>query len=232
MTDFEIANLYDDTTRWYREEIMGNKYILKFPKVIRFEPSSACNLACSNCPTGTEKMARGVMREETFKLIVKNLKANIDYAKVVVMYHGGEPFLNKRFVSMLKRVKEIDNTIFVKTTSNGMLLNDDIINGIIEYGLDIIEFSFTGDSIKINNSIRSGCSAKIVIGNIKKFIDKKKKFNSKNPQIVIVLTKFISENFLTNQYSISSMPKYLKNSFSEQQLNDIADVKYNFAKNS
>ena len=35
--------------------------ILSFPRVVRIEPASNCNLACSHCPTGTVDIVRDLM---------------------------------------------------------------------------------------------------------------------------------------------------------------------------
>jgi MoaA/NifB/PqqE/SkfB family radical SAM enzyme len=47
--------------------------MLSFPKVLRIEPSSQCNLACSHCPTGTIDMPREVMNELTFINVINNI---------------------------------------------------------------------------------------------------------------------------------------------------------------
>lgn len=86
-----------------------DKYILPFPRVIRIEPSSLCNLKCRHCSTGTVEMKRGIMSKDLFSLILKNLEENIDQVKVVVLYNGGEPFINKNFIEMLKSIKNLKN---------------------------------------------------------------------------------------------------------------------------
>ena len=40
---------------------------MSLPKVLRIEPASQCNLACSHCPTGTIEMARGIMTDQVFE---------------------------------------------------------------------------------------------------------------------------------------------------------------------
>ena len=89
-----------------------------FPKVLRIEPASKCNLGCVHCPTGTIEMTRGVMSLEIFEKIILEIKKNVQHIKVIVLYHGGEPFLNKNFFYMLNEIKKINKDIFVKTVSN------------------------------------------------------------------------------------------------------------------
>src|SRR5450631_1265527 len=106
-----------------------------FPRVVRIEPSGACNLACSHCPTGTIKMARGIMPPEIFSRVLDSLARNLENVKVVVLYHGGEPLLNRHFAEMVRQVKSL-GIGFVKTVSNGMLLNDGVIGDMLTGGLD------------------------------------------------------------------------------------------------
>lgn len=87
---------------------MFNQYIRPFPKVIRIEPAGSCNLKCSHCPTGTVKMSRSVMKPTTFSLILNSLQAHLDEIKVVVLYHGGEPLLNRNFAEMIKEIKSLN----------------------------------------------------------------------------------------------------------------------------
>ena len=64
---------------------------------MRIEPASKCNLGCVHCPTGTIEMERGIMSLDIFQKILIENKENI---KVIVLYHGGEPFLNKNFLTL------------------------------------------------------------------------------------------------------------------------------------
>ncbi len=81
--------------------------IIPFPKVIRIEPSSACNLKCIHCPTGTIKMERGLMSDVIFALILDNLKPYLNTIEVFVLYHGGEPLLNQSLGKMIFELKKI-----------------------------------------------------------------------------------------------------------------------------
>lgn len=170
-----------------------SKYNLPFPRVVRIEPSSLCNLKCRHCSTGTVDMQRGLMSKETFSLIVKNIEDNIDNVKVVVLYHGGEPFLNKDFGYMLKTIKNLKNPPFVKTTSNGMLLTEILMEEIIENKLDNIYFSIDGQSPEENNFIRRNSDYHIIVKNIKKLIELKKQYNSTTPKIIVSNVQFVKE---------------------------------------
>ena len=80
------------------------------------------------------------MPSETFAIVIEGIKRNIDSVKVVVLYHGGEPLLNKNFARMVREIKDL-GVPFVKSVSNGMLMTQSVINDIIDSNLDAIEFS-------------------------------------------------------------------------------------------
>lgn len=172
---------------------MLSEYIRPFPKVIRIEPAGACNLACSHCPTGTIKMPRGIMNSDTFAKIMHSLRKNINSVKVVVLYHGGEPLLNKSFTQMVKTVKSIGIPL-VKTVSNGMLLTETVIDDIIDSKLDAIEISLDGDKPEINNLVRRNSDYNKVIANIKTLINRKIERNSEKPQVFVSSTQFLKNS--------------------------------------
>ena len=164
-------------------------YIRAFPKVVRVEPASACNLRCSHCPTGTVNMTRGVMKPDTFELVVQNISENIDSVKVVVLYHGGEPLLHKGFPGMAKHLKTLGVPL-LKTVSNGMLLTRAAIAEIVDSGLDEIEFSLDGDSPAENNLVRRNCDYSTVVRNVKHLIRYIRQAGSETPHVLISTVQF------------------------------------------
>ena len=147
-----------------------DKYVLPFPPVVRIEPAASCNFKCIHCPTGLDMTPTGVMTIETFEKIALDLEHIIaerreqfkitgqhDYPesplfRVIVLYHGGEPLLNKNFIEMVRRSKQLAK--FVKTVTNGSRLDDEKIEELINSGLDHIEISLDGISAEENNLIR------------------------------------------------------------------------------
>lgn len=164
-----------------------SKYICDFPPVVRIEPSATCNLSCIHCPTGTlGNPVKGNMKSDLFNKIIEEIK---EYKlRVVVLYMGGEPFLNKDFFSMVEALKKI-NIPMVKTVSNGTLLNKEIINAIIKSDLDLIEFSLDGTSGTMNDFIRKKSSFETICENIKCLLDEKEKLES-TLKVVISSTQF------------------------------------------
>ena len=140
--------------------------ILPFPRVVRIEPSAKCNLACSHCPTGTVDMARGLMSEKIFEKTLEEVKKNIDYVKVVVLYHGGEPLLNKKFYQMASSVRKLSSKLLIKTVTNGMSLNEKNISNLLNCGLNEIEISLDGISAAESQEERVKSNTDKIIKNL------------------------------------------------------------------
>ena len=202
-----------------------------FPKVIRIEPSSACNLNCIHCPTGTINMHRGLMTEGIFTTILNNIKPYLSKIEVVVLYHGGEPLLNQNFEKMVLELKRITKAK-IKTVTNGMLLNTKRIEGIINAGLDEIEISLDGLDPEENNYIRKGCDFDKVSKNVHLLIEMKRIKKSKLPVIHISTTQFLEKKDQKFQMEnlMTCTPQYLLEEFkNEIQTQKIGSIKSTYA---
>jgi len=169
-----------------------NDFIInKFPRVLRIEPASLCNLKCAHCPTGTVDMPRKVMGWEVFEKILGEIKENLDAIKVVVLYHGGEPLLNRYFFKMVEELKKI-NMPKVKTVTNGMMLTAELCLELIKSGIDEIEVSLDGTSEEVNDKIRKGSSYRKVVENLKLLCEKKKELCAAKPVISVTSVQFLN----------------------------------------
>lgn len=168
-------------------------FIRPFPGVIRIEPAAACNLSCSHCPTGTVDMARGVMTADTFQRILAQLAPHQSQIRVIVLYHGGEPLLNKRFPEMIRAVKAL-GIPFVKTLSNGMRLDEAASRSLIESGLDTLQVSVDGTSPEENNLVRRQSDYATILENIKTFL--RVRGNRSKPRLDLYNTQFIPADAL------------------------------------
>ena len=159
-----------------------------FPPVIRFEVAAACNLECIHCPVGQgqHRSRKKYMDRNLFDKIVDEAKD--EDVRAAILYHGGEPFLNKDIFYMIRECKS--HIGFVKTISNGMLMDEDMMHEITSSGLDVIEFSLDGISPEQNDFIRKGCFYSEVVRNIRKLISLKIKNNSQLPEIWIANAQF------------------------------------------
>ncbi len=210
------------------DAIAGNDFVRPFPRAIRIEPSGACNLACSHCPTGTVDMPRSSMPWDVFDRVSAQVRDHLDAVKVVVLYHGGEPLLHKRFVDMVRHLKTM-RVPHVKTVSNGMILSDAVIEGIVDAKLDAIEFSLDGQSPEENNFVRRNCDAATVIRNIKRLIAHKRRVSAVRPDIFIASTQFLTPETHVRKDQPAPLPEYVVREFSGEVAPEITEYKTTWA---
>lgn len=134
-------------------------------------------------------MDRGLMAWETFEKVLAEINKNLDSVKVVVLYHGGEPLLNKHFFKMARAIKNAGE-IFIKMNSNGMVMTPSIAKELVSSGIDTVYFSLDGLSKDENDLVRKGACANTIIKNIKSLIDIKREMKASTPEIVITTTQF------------------------------------------
>ncbi len=168
------------------------KYRRPFPEVIRLEPAATCNLRCIHCPTGCGGGPKGLMTPETFEVLLEQLRPHGPRIRVAVLYHGGEPLLNKHFFRMAAGIKQL-GVPFVKTVSNGMLLDKQAAGEMIDCGIDAVEFSLDGLSPEDNDRIRRGDDFRRVVTNVRRLLELKKSLNRSTPKVSIASTQFIDQ---------------------------------------
>jgi len=187
--------------------------VTPLPRVMRLEASSICNLRCMYCPTGTKhENSRGKMSMEVFGRIVDEIKL-YNKVDVVVLYHGGESFLNKNMFRMIRKLKSIGIRL-VKTNTNGMLFNEKMLTEVMDSGLDSITFSLDGLSPQENDQIRRGADYFEIANTIKRLIALKREVNSKTPEIRIANVQIPEEETIRSGKEIST-PRYMLDDFAE-----------------
>lgn len=192
---------------------MSNDELLPFPRVLRVEPASQCNLACSHCPTGTVEMVRSVMTEQVFEKVLEEIERHKTSIKVIVLYHGGEPLLNRNFYRIVAQIKSINDSFLVKTVSNGMALTRKHSEQIISSGLDMIEFSLDGESPDESQHVREKSNTQRIVNNIKYLIELKAVAGATKPDVYIATTQFLRDKDQVNAPVKPPVPAWLEQTF-------------------
>ena len=118
---------------------------LAMPFVLFIEPTNQCNMRCIFCPTGDENLrklrANGMMSWETYSRIIDGIKMFGNKLKRINFYKDGESLLNPRFCDMVKLAKDnkVSESLWLKT--NGLALNPELNQKLIDSGLDMIGIS-------------------------------------------------------------------------------------------
>ena len=157
---------------------------LPIPRVLRIEPAGACNLRCQHCPTGLIKLKRGIMSDQVIKRITEEALKHSNIIDTIVLYHGGEPFLNKNFFTILSGLKKVVSAR-IKTVSNGMLLDEPLVTKIVQSGLDEIEISLDGETEIRNDMVRKNSSGRKVISSIRQIWEKARVYGRTNFKITV-----------------------------------------------
>lgn len=167
------------------------------PVYLDIVPTKRCNIKCIFC---IKYDSSGIldMSLDTFNRIVKLL---FPYPTSVNFCSGGEPFLNKNLLKMLKVCKE--NNIHTYVLSNGMSLTGEIIEQIVKENLiDNLGISFDGVNRKTIEEIRIGVSCERVLDNIKKIKEKQKEMNKMVPLITFA--------YCLMRRNIEELPEFIK----------------------
>ncbi|MDB9891210.1 radical SAM protein [Alphaproteobacteria bacterium] len=188
------------------------------PRVLRIEPASKCNLSCIHCPTGTVAMDRGIMKDEVLDAIFDSIDESPNAVKVVVLYHGGEPLLNKKFFSFVELIRAKLPDAKIKTVTNGVALTKANSEKVLKSSLDEIEVSLDGDSPYQNNLIRVGSDAAKIINNVHYLLELYKEYaRERLLRVSIATTQFnpIDISFGDNP----PVPAWLLNEFKSSAVN-------------
>jgi radical SAM protein with 4Fe4S-binding SPASM domain len=190
-----------------------------FPDVLRIEAVGLCNFNCVHCPTGTAPNNRRVLRPEKFHEILDQLKAQAYVPRVVVLYHGGEPLLNKNLASYVSELKAygVGKTVI---TTNASLLTADRARELILAGLDQLKVSFDGESADENDQIRVNGDFRRDAGNLLAFLRIKKELGRLNPDVVISNIRICDEKTIREspcdpEIVFDRAPAYLEEFFAE-----------------
>jgi radical SAM protein with 4Fe4S-binding SPASM domain len=173
-----------------------------YPKTIIIDPVNFCMLKCPLCPTGTGKLEceKAMMKFELFKKIVDQIPT----LKHISLFNWGEPFLNSEIFKMINYANK--KNILVSVHSNFNLKKDaSFFKKIIQNPPDNLEISLDGASGKSYEKYRQGGNFDLVLGNLRKLADEKKKAKSKKPRII---WKFIVNKY--NEHEIGKARKKAK----------------------
>ena len=166
---------------FYYSKITKKSMQWGLPVSISIEPTTSCNLRCPECPSGLRSFTRptGMLEEDFFKKTIAELHLDLSY---LIFYFQGEPYLNPKFLDMVKLASE--KNIYTATSTNAHYLNDDNARKTIESGLDRLIISIDGTTQETYSSYRIGGKLEKVIEGTRNIVRWKKELRSKTPHII------------------------------------------------
>ena len=163
---FSFSNLLKKPIQW------------GIPFNISIEPTTECNLACPECPSGLKSFSRptGKMDISLFNNFLNQSSNTLIY---LYFYFQGEPYLHPKFLEMVKMAKE--KNVYTVTSTNAHFLTERKAKETVESGLDRILVSVDGSTQEVYESYRKkGSLEKVKLG-IKNLVKAKIELKSKTP---------------------------------------------------
>lgn len=166
----------------YKELLLSQEKLDSYPFVAIVEPTNACNLRCPYCATGSGKfdMPPASLSLNDFKAIVDRLGA---YLYLIPLFIGGEPFLNKETLSMVRYARDRKIASLIHTNFN-ITMDSDMACQIVNSGLTYLSVSVDGATQDSFRKYRKGGDLNLVLRNIDLLNDAKQKLNSKEPVMI------------------------------------------------
>jgi radical SAM protein with 4Fe4S-binding SPASM domain len=177
-----FINLTKTSVSFALSALSGKNILWGRPTILTIEPTNICNLRCPLCTTGSGEMERanGKMSLATFENIMDKMGDDLFF---LLLYHQGEPYINKHFLDFVKLAKA--KNIYCTTSTNAHYFNDEIIRDTIDSGLDSMIVSLDGVTQQSYETYRvKGNVDKVVMG-MKRFMEIKKQRKSKTPLIAL-----------------------------------------------
>jgi len=152
------------------------------PPILTIEPTNVCNLRCPLCVTGNGSMARanGRMDFPTYQRLIDELA---DRAIYVVLFHQGEPYLNRQFNEFVAHAKQ--RGLYVTTSSNAHYFDASTAAATVRSGLDTIIISVDGATQETYGKYRVGGALEKVLEGTRHLVAAKKNLRSKTPYIYL-----------------------------------------------
>jgi radical SAM protein with 4Fe4S-binding SPASM domain len=151
------------------------------PFTVSIEPTTACNLGCSECPSGLKNFTRptGKLDLELNRQLIQQLGKQLFY---INYYFQGEPFLHPQFLDLIKDAKK--QHIYTATSTNAHFITPQKATEIVASGLDRLIISIDGLTQKTYESYRVHGTLSKVIEGAKLLVEAKKAANSATPHLI------------------------------------------------
>ena len=143
-----------------------------FPGLLSIELTNACNADCIMCPRSKLTRKTTQMDFELFKKIMDNCKGR--NLKKINLFWFGETFIYPRLIEAIKYIKDKLPGTKVNISTNGSLVKGDIVEKIIESGLDTLNFDIDGAAKETYESIRKNLIFEEVTGNLRNIMEEGK----------------------------------------------------------
>ena len=159
------------------------RFILSdFPMHLDIESTSLCNLKCNFCDKLPllKNGQLGYMDFNLYKQIIDEGSGHKLWG--VKLSYMGEPLLHENIVEMVAYAKS-KGILDIYFNTNGMLLNKDMSERLIDAGLSRLSISVEGIDPLAFEKERIGANFEVILRNIETLLDLRKKRKVKHPKV-------------------------------------------------
>ena len=178
---FRSWNLILLRVSFYYGKIVKRPIHFGQPFTLSIEPTTACNLACPECPSGLKQFTRptGKLNLELHERMLQQVHKSVFY---INYYFQGEPFLNPKFLSLIRQAKQYN--IYTATSTNAHFIDQKKAEEIVASGLDRLIISIDGLTQETYESYRVNGKLEKVIEASKWLVAAKKEAKRKTPYLI------------------------------------------------
>ena len=190
------------------------------PRYLDVELTNHCNFRCRFCPTGTKSMnrTRGYMPEAVADALVENVaKYRIPGVRFI---RWGEPTLHPKFIEIIRRTKSTGALVHFNT--NGSQLDENMIEALLDAGLDSIKFSFQGADEGTYNEMREGGDYERLLGIVRTMYELRGSRPSPYIQISTTLTAETAEQVESFKRDVGAYCDYYNIGFTKLNHLDVS----------
>jgi radical SAM protein with 4Fe4S-binding SPASM domain len=169
-------------TSFYISQVIRKPIMWGRPTTLSIEPTTSCNLRCPECPSGLRSFSRptGMLQERLFETVIEQVK---DHLSWLHLYFQGEPFLNPRFLEMVRFADS--KGIFTSTSTNAHYLEEKQVKEILKSGLKQLIVSMDGITQEVYEQYRIGGNLEKVQQGLQLLVSERKKAGFHFPRIVL-----------------------------------------------
>lgn len=151
------------------------------PMHVSIEPTTACNLACPECPSGLKKFTRptGKLDLAMHRQWLEQIRGTVNYA---TYYFQGEPFLHPQFLALIRLAHSF--RMYTATSTNAHFIDASKALEIVESGLDQLIISVDGVTQEVYQQYRIQGSLEKVWQATEHLVEAKKIRNRQTPHLI------------------------------------------------
>ena len=199
LTFKRVGNIVKTSLSFLISALSKKTIVWGVPPVLTIEPTNQCNLHCPLCTTGSGEMERspGRMNLQTFEKIIEHMGNDIFF---MLIYHQGEPYMNKDFFTFVELAKQ--KNIYVTTSTNGHYFTDRNIKKTLDCRLDSMIISLDGITQQSYEKYRVGGQLQRVLDGTARLMAEKKRRKMSTPNVAL--------QFLVMKHNEDEIPKVRK----------------------